>query len=811
MVKIRRGVESAAVALLTLALSGLPGLSAAQEADAEQASSGGIEEITVTAQKREQLLQDTPIAVTAFTAEDLESFSINSSQGLGDFTPGFSISKASNTSGQMSMFGRGVGRADNHPMVDMRVGMYIDGAYSGTGNGSWFELLDIERIEILRGPQGTLFGRNTIGGAVNIITKKPTDEFGMRFKLRAGQHSQRDAIVQANIPIIPETMFARFGFARTKRDGFYDNLHPSTDDFDNDDALSASAALRWLASDSLTLDYSFALTQTDENNPLFALHSDCPEACVNGQRANTTDFKAGGGFLPFFGVTDPNVWLFLLGPNEINGRTYGEYAVDDPGDIYNDEPTFNRLQSWNHSVQIAWDLTENLTLKSISGWRKYHLAGANDLDGSPFSLFHAGQSIDHQNFLQEFQLLGTAMEGRMDFVLGANWFDQEATADNYSDQFIELIPGISNTTGTELETWALAGFGQSTYYFTDQFSFTAGLRYTAERKQGAYRGCYNDGTRSRTDLRGRDFETCMALNYPDPTADNFDANTLTEDESATQVRFSGWSPMFRAQYEWNDDVMTYLTWSRGYQAGGYNPRPSASDDRTFKPYDEEDLYTWELGIKSRWFDNRLQFNAAGYYNDGQNYQITTFLPEAATVTLVENAGRVRVRGAEVEILAAPVDSVRLMLTYSWIKAGYSEFNVPDLANPGSLLDISRTREWPHTPEHKISGQLQYAFNPQDWGSLTFTAAFVRETERTWMATAAANAHILGKPYTKFDFRADLRDAFGHEGLSLAVVGKNIADEEYKCCQGIDFGFWQGGGYGYPRQIYVELGYEFGGI
>ena len=491
--------------------------------------------------------------------------------------------------------------------------------------------------------------------------------------------------------------------------------------------------------------------------------------------------------------------------------TYGEYARSDAGDIYNDEPIFNRLQSWNHSVQVAWDLTENLTLKSISGWRRYHLAGANDLDGSSFSLFHSGQTIDHRNFLQEFQLLGTAMEGRMDFVLGANWFDQEATADNYSDQFIELIPGISNTTGTDLSTWAMAGFGQSTYYFTDQFSFTAGLRYTAERKEGAYRGCYNDGTRSRTDISGRDLDTCMAANYPDPTADNFDANTLTLDESATHVRFSGWSPMFRAQYEWNDDVMTYLTWSRGYQAGGYNPRPSASDDRTFKPYDEEDLYSWELGIKSRWFDNRLQFNAAGYYNDGQNYQITTFLPEAATVTLVENAGRVRVRGAEVEILAAPLDNVRLMLTYSWIKAGYSEFNVPDLANPGSLLDISRTREWPHTPEHKVSGQVQYAFDPQDWGSLTFTAAFVRETERTWMATAAANTHILGKPYTKFDFRADLRDAFGHEGLSLAVVGKNIGDEEYKCCQGIDFGFWQGGGYGYPRQIYVELGYEFGGI
>jgi outer membrane receptor protein involved in Fe transport len=166
----------------------------------QQQRTGGIEAITVTAQRREQLLQETPVAVTAFSAGDLEALSINSSQQIAAFTPGLVISKASNSNGLMALFGRGVGQADNNPMVDNKVGLYIDGAYSANGIASMFDLIDIERVEVLRGPQGTLFGRNTIGGSINIISKKPTNEFGFRIKGILGENNQREVRGTVNFP-----------------------------------------------------------------------------------------------------------------------------------------------------------------------------------------------------------------------------------------------------------------------------------------------------------------------------------------------------------------------------------------------------------------------------------------------------------------------------------------------------------------------------------------------------------------------------------------------------------------------------------
>jgi iron complex outermembrane receptor protein len=321
---------------------------AQQQQQTQERRTAGIEAITVTAQRREQLLQETPVAVTAFSADELESLSIDSSQDIAAFTPGLVTSKASNSAGLMALFGRGVGNADNHPMVDTKVGLYIDGAYASNGNSAMFDLLDVERIEVLRGPQGTLYGRNTIGGAINIISKKPTNEFGFKLKGTVGEHNQREFRGTVNVPIVPETVLARFSFTRGLRDGFYRNLHSRGGDFDDKDVKGFRSALRVIPLESVTMDYTFDWLERDEHTPLFALRTDCASGC----RTNVTGGLSTGQLIAF---TNPN------------GR-YGSFKTNDNDDIFNDEDRFARVKSWNHAINIAWgSATTSRSSRSLVG------------------------------------------------------------------------------------------------------------------------------------------------------------------------------------------------------------------------------------------------------------------------------------------------------------------------------------------------------------------------------------------------------------------------------------------------------------
>jgi iron complex outermembrane receptor protein len=273
--------------------------------------------------------------------------------------------------------------------------------------------------------------------------------------------------------------------------------------------------------------------------------------------------------------------------------------------------------------------------------------------------------------------------------------------------------------------------------------------------------------------------------------------------------------MARAQYEWTQDIMTYVTWSRGYQSGGYNPRPGGSTPAvvalTTRPFDEEDLFSWELGLKSRWFDDRLQLNAAGYYNEFQDQQVTTFVPGAGTTTAVANAGKSRLRGYELEIQAAPVEGLMIYVNHAWTKADYSEFIGTNPLNPAQQINFAGQRSYGHLPKRTWSGLVRYTLPPTDLGTLTLTGSFSRESQKNWLGIGLQDTKTKSQTYTKYDARIDLVDAFGMEGVSLGIVGKNLTDRKYRCCQGIDFFFWQGVGYGEPRQIFVELGYRFGEI
>jgi iron complex outermembrane receptor protein len=808
----------AALALVALPVPGaLAQQQAQQPTQTGQARTSGIEAITVTAQRREQLLQETPVAVTAFSTEDLESLSINSTERIAAFTPGLVISKASNSNGMMSLFGRGVGNADNSPLVDNKVGLYVDGAYSPSGLSSMFDLMDIERIEVLRGPQGTLYGRNTIGGAINIISRKPTNEFGFKVKGILGHDNKQALRGTVNFPIVPEKVMARLSFTRNTRDGYYRNLLPGRGDkFDDEDVKGFRSALRLLPTEDLSLDYTFEWIEMDQRNPIFPLRSDCGSGCLTNVVPPATQFMV-CAFCPFIGFPQ------FFNPN----ANFAAFATNDNDDVYIDGEQFARNKSWNHAVNIEWNLSENVTLKSVSGWRRFVFGGANDLDGSPFNMFHSGQHEFARNFFQELILNGNAGDGRLEYTVGVNWYEQESRLRNYSDQFVDcpVCTGFfptSQSARTTADNYAKAGFGQATLNVTDRLSLTGGIRYTNERRSIQYQFCGNDATRSRTNLAGRDYDTCVSFyngvtNVPflvDRPQDAIDPRSVFANQSA---RFDGWSPMARAQFEWTDSHLTYLTWARGYQSGGFNPRPGGASQAllilTSTPFDEESLFSWEAGYKSRWFDDRLQLNVAGYYNEFKDQQITTFVPGGGTVTAVQNAGRSRIRGVEFEALAAPFAGLTVMLSHAWTNFDYAEYIGADPTDPTGQrqVDFVGTRDRAHLPKRKWSGFVEYAFPEMGFGQLTVGANFLRESPKNWLETKAQDFHTKSSSYTIYGARVQLDQAFGVEGLSLAVNGENITDRTYFCCQGIDFFFFAANSYGKPRQISFEVAYEYGGI
>jgi iron complex outermembrane receptor protein len=758
----------------------------------------GIEAITVTAEKRETLLQETPIAITAFTTSDIEAFGFEQTDDIGYFTPGIQADASTTQHGQVSFFGRGVGSADNHAMVEQSMGLYIDGAYSGTGNASLFSLMDVERIEVLRGPQGTLFGRNTIGGAINVISIKPQAGFGAKAKLALGTYHKRELSGTLNVPILGQELLGRFSFARILRDDFYEN-DGAGEDLDDRNRWAARSALRWLPTEELTVDWVFDWTDTDEHNNQWISSapfgfSISPTGVATKSQSVDQLFALGVGlgFLPPFPASDPR------------SRGFSAYLDNEPGDAFEDGGE-QRYDTKNNALTIAWDATDHLQLKAIGGWRKYRIGRENDGDGSPWRLFEGGQHTKHRNFLAELQAIGDVGDGRLNYTLGVNWFEQEASDEGWSDLFLDLFPLVnaSSAVGTDYDAYALGYYGQGTLAITEKLDLTAGLRYTAERKSVSYVSCARDLFR-KSGPATRNFQTCVARNSAVKTPAAIAADIITDDHIKAagvplDTRFDSWTPMVKASYDWTDELMTYLTWAKGYRSGGYGNRIATISSA--EPFKDETVYSWEAGFKSQFWDNRVQLNVAGYYNQYEDQQVTTFIPGAGIATFIQNAGNSRIRGYEIDVLTQPIEGLRIYLTHGWVEVDYIEFGNPD------LKDIKA--KGIHVPKRKYAGFVEYTFPTQAWGTLSVNGSFVREGPKEWLDNKVQNLTTRSNRYTRYDAQVRLDDVLGYQGLSLAVVGSNLTDKVYKCCQGIDFGLYQGGGFGDPREVWVEIGYEFG--
>ncbi|MFA7555264.1 MAG: TonB-dependent receptor [Spongiibacteraceae bacterium] len=736
-------------------------------------STGRIEEVVVTAQKREQNLQDTPISITAYTKSDIENMDITDVHSISTGTPNLYINKAQGDSTSAVMSMRGVSQPNPTNLSNEgTVGLYLDGVYIGKGTAAIFDLADIERIEVLRGPQGTLYGKNTIGGAVSIISAKPSGEFGGDLKLGFGTDNLIYSKVNIDLPAFGEmgvgigALKSKLSLVTRNRDGLVDNstldyspiARPlaGDGDFGEQDIKSGRVALQLDVTDALVFDYSFDKTRVRNTTPLFQL----------------LNLSSSSIFNPDASAAGFNLYSYLQSDYPDEGST--DIGNRDYADIE------------GHAFTVSWQASDDISLKSITAKRKFNTDAVSDYDGSNLSFYTVSRQVDYEQFSQEFQIIG--QHENINWVAGYYHFSEEGTY--YSPRIVFGEFGGNDTVYSfaGIDNKLDAVFGQLDWVpsFQPALTFSVGARYSEETKKA--KRAYGD------------FDDELPADYIIPPTNlgklDLDSNT---------------SVMASVSWTVSDDITLYGKYSEGYRSGGYDSQ--TNDPAAFeKPYDSELLSAYEAGLKSRWLDNRVQFNMAAFFSQYDELQITVFDPAVAS-SFVENAGEAEISGVEFELLVMPTDNLTLSLGYGYIDPEYKRYDFFD-AGSNQLTDISDVAKFTQAPERSFSAVLDYQLLRTRYGLFNLHLDYSKISNFNTQPHAAGKSPISTRVdgYGLLNMRLSLADiplGGGYNQATVTLWGKNITDEEYVTTN-IDFGdaYFKSGTYGDPITYGVEVSLNF---
>lgn len=836
--------------------------------DAEQ--SGGIAEIVVTAQKRAENVQDVPIAISAFTAESLQERAVGSVSQLSAIAPNVNLDAGTPFSGSTAVLAayiRGIGSDDFAFNIDPGVGIYLDGVYLARTVGANQDLLDVERVEILKGPQGTLFGRNTIGGAISIVTADPGDAFKAKGDVTLGSYKLFQVRGSVTVPIT-DGLSSAFTFGIKSRDGFLKRLpYPdqranNTPSFDAFSAAGYDSAAKEGANDNWNLrgklrwdnggavratfagDYSkdkgtsankligttefvpgnfagttnlpgTAFDPTGTTGFLFAgLYNFCigsTGAQIAARNAQALCGVAGTQFNPQFQLA--SVASANVDGNSANDRLPwdGRYLIDNPDRSYASGNSYSNLESWGLSSIVDFDLADNLALKSITAYRELHWNAGLDADGSPLNFVQLSFTMNQWQFSQELQLLGNALDEKLNYVLGAYYFKEAGDLHDY----VTFAEGLVQVDGpNELATKNYAFFGQIDYRPIDLIGITIGGRYTNERKrfeggQQELNG-FNYKLFGCADANGNVFPggafplapiPCQAgLGYPDP---NNPVRVYTP--GVNRKKFSDFSPKVGVQIHPTDDVMLYGSWSKGYKTGGWTTRLTNPQGNVAPDFNEEKATTWEAGIKSTLLDRHLQLNAAVFSTKYRDIQLNI---QVGTSPTIANAGDARIRGFELEMVAAPVDGLTINGAVGYIDAQYTSVSAGAAAVGGANGFQAGTlvgETLPKTPKWKVNLSPRYEAKLGNGASLvmladwTYTSSAWNDTQRTLLlkrvSTDIVNASI------------SYREPDGK--WSVTAGGTNLTDKRFLTSGGSNIAAGAiFGTYNRPREWYLRFGFDF---
>ncbi|MCB1677564.1 MAG: TonB-dependent receptor [Halioglobus sp.] len=738
-------------ALSTAGLGGTPVLAQTSQ------PSFAIEEVVVTARRRSESLQEVPVSVTTFSATDIEDMGVTDITHISEMTTNLVIQpNAGGNDGTMVCM-RGLCRTDFTITEDPMVGVYLDGVYISKSIGSLFDSAELERVEVLRGPQGTLYGKNTLGGAIIFHTRKPSGELGGHATFTAGNYDRTDGKAYLEFPV-SDNLAGAVSLMSKRRDPFVDNTLGK--DIWDEDNQAATVALRWTPGDDLTVDYAFDWQKKRE-------------------RPMVPQLSSATGIL-------------LGPPNAANVRPDREDKVTVFGDAV------NNTDIRGHALTVNYDIGDTgFSVKSITGYRDVeNLLIANATGADNNLLYNNPDDFEFDAFSQEFQLTGSLADGFVDFVAGLFYFNEEGLYIQHQDFGVF---GLFQEFKTEIDNTSMAVFGEATFHLTDRFDASIGLRYTdEERKQDHWVTELGSGF---TYLNTRE-QTYNGAPFPLP-------NEIQEDNVAPRVSLT---------YQWNDDLMTFLTYARGFKSGGFNHR--SFSPLQWGPYDYMTVDSYEIGMKSDWLDNRVRVNLGIFYEelDDMQSQVNAVDPAAGGFsTVIQNAAKATVEGFEAEVILRLVEGLTISAGYGYVDAEYDEFLSFD-NNSGAIVNIADDRTFEATPEHSYNLSLNYTF-PQftSVGELRARVDWSGQSETAFTPKISGNDDLLQDRYDILNARITFDEiAAGNGSLGFSLWARNLADEEYKI-GGYEVNIGQPLGrvgisqWGEPRTYGLDVTYRFGSM
>jgi iron complex outermembrane receptor protein len=678
-----------------------------------------LEEVIVTAQKRSESLQDTPISISAFSQEALNQQGISSIDDLQGKVPSLNMTPFPIQNTSLRLFIRGVGASDIQVTQDPAVGVYVDQVYIGRSTGLALELADLAQIEVLRGPQGTLFGRNSIGGAISMTTIKPeTDELTFKQELGLGKRSLFRSKTSANLPIT-DTLALRALYLFKEIDGFVDNKGPGEDFLDANDK-GGKLDFLWEPSEAWSLRYAFDFSDSKFVSPTF-------QAVKGG---------------PLSALLEIPVSSDRLGSLTTKDRMRAAQTAIE-----------------GHALTISYNW-ESTTFKSITAYREFEYKEFANLESgssSPLLVLNSnigiavvGQpgTLKQNQLSQEFQIFGEITDS-FDYVAGLYYFHEEANEDSAQGSEV-FFPQPLQINEFDIDNKAYAAFAQSNWtpdILEGRFTLTTGIRYTLDER-----------------LAERDFTL-----EPDAAGVSFSARP-DKDFDHTDFTVVG-------SFAVTEHINTYLKWATGYKSGGYNIR--ASNEASYVTgFNEEEIATWELGLKSELWGRRLRLNAAAYFSDYQDIQLNfsdASTPADVRDTIVINAGEGEISGLEVDLTA--IISQGLTATFSY---AYQDPKFTKVVDPDDLSISEKDFVFSNAPKNQYNIGLTYSYpltNGVVNASLNYNWVDERfDTQKTDEAASGASVIDDYALLSAFVEIADFDTPLGQ--FTVSLWGRNLTDEEY---------------------------------
>jgi iron complex outermembrane recepter protein len=765
-------------------------------------ASAQLEEVVVTAQKRSESMQEVAVSITAVDGDTLSAMNVRNTAQLAEITPNLTIQ--TDRPGQSFPAIRGIGTPIKGPGVDQGVAMYLDGVQVDSSGANLLSVVDLAQVEVLKGPQGTLYGRNAVGGVINMVSRQPAEEFEGSVKAGFGNYGSWETGVSVEGPIVENTLTGRISGVYQENDAYFKNREPGVDDNGATDNSTIRGMLVYTPTDNLDITFSADYNETDTSGPNWRTIG------ISNHQANAA--ALGGLIVPVWREPD-------------NDKYKLSHNLD----------TYNNSEIYGGSIKIDWALSDTLDFISITGYRETEQELLEDLDASPNQYLEVASQTEFNNTTQEFRLhyTGDSLKGVTGFFYNESENDNLFSVDSFAE-FIPVAGGGSPSTtarGGETEAWAL--FTQWDWDLTDALTLILGARYGESEKE-TYR--YETSfTEIYAINQANGVDRCFILESGRTPEQQPDCLTQLVPGQQTNAEgdgdWSNFSPKVGLRYIFENGNMMYASYSEGYRDGGL-----AGSAAEFTEFDEEIVDAYEVGFKTEMAEGMVRFNGSVFYYDYTDMQLQlSDLSGNQVVTKIFNAGEAEMFGGELELSWLANDFFTLHANM-----GYLDTEITDLEEDPNIDYgfISEGNEFPQSPQFSASLVPEFYFDLFGgsvlWRTeINYTDEYFEDAANGGFATAGDAAALTGSniveaggfdpslivsegdlvDHETYDSKTLVNMSFiwtnESENLDVTLWARNLTDEEWEISRRYVSGVvFTNNMYAPPRTYGIKAEYRF---